>query len=377
MGTSLYAVRRLFKVMILDAESDKSGEILISGYSSGSDWYYYTVHKSSENLPDVRLVYGTLNNVTAYYVAIGTPSTTWKYLYVSVVSALLGETVVSTERTGWEISLTSTEPDWIATKTPNVTIGVPQPASTDTDKYLKYTSSGLTWATVSGGTGASSLAGLDDVTITSAAKGNLLWHNGSGWANVAGPSTSGYVLAETVSSGAVTALTWVNPNLVGVATRATNNSTKNYLIGIQTYSSAGNRSAYVSYGGYQYFQGNGVFCTKSLVVSDYSTTLGVVYNNTLGIVTTLTGGTAGQVLRVDSDGTGLEWATISSGSTTLSGLTDTSISSPGAYALLYYDSTSSKWTNLAAPTDGKYLKYVTGTGLTWASVSGGGGLIYV
>ena len=328
MGSSSYAVRRLFKVMILDAESDKSGEILIAGYSSGSNWYYYTVHKSSENLPDVRLVYGTLNNVTAYYVAIGTTSTTWKYLYVSVVSALLGETVVSSERTGWEISLTSTEPTWIATKTPNVTIGVPQPASTDTDKYLKYTSSGLTWATVSGGTGVSSLAGLDDTSITSPTRGSILYYNSSSkWANLNKPTTYSGKILSLDSNG--------DPSWI------TNTTTLSGLTDTTISNPANNQILYY----------NGSKWTQLTAPSTANTYL-------------------------KYDGSSLGWATVSSGTgaTLLSSLGDVSItpSSLVSNQLLYYDASASAWKPLVAPTTANtYLKY-TSSGLIWATVSGGG-----
>ena len=56
-------------------------------------------------------------------------------------------------------------------------------------------------------------------------------------------------------------------------------------------------------------------------------------------------GNAGKVLTVNSGATGVEWTTITPGSTTLSGLTDTTITNPSGRQFLTYDSTTSKWIN--------------------------------
>lgn len=57
---------------------------------------------------------------------------------------------------------------------------------------------------------------------------------------------------------------------------------------------------------------------------------------------------AGKVLAVNSNADGVEWVSQSGGgSSTLSGLTDTTISSPADGEILQYDSTTSKWVNSA------------------------------
>jgi hypothetical protein len=60
-------------------------------------------------------------------------------------------------------------------------------------------------------------------------------------------------------------------------------------------------------------------------------------------------GNSGKVLTVNSGATGTEWTTIIPGSTTLSGLTDTTITSVANGQLLQYNSTSSKWENANKP----------------------------
>lgn len=92
---------------------------------------------------------------------------------------------------------------------------------------------------------------------------------------------------------------------------------------------------------------------------------------------------AGKVLAVNSNADGVEWVTPSSGgSTTLSGLTDTTISSPSDGQVLTYDNATSKWVNSNIPTElpsitgnaSKVLAVNSGaTGVEWIVNSGGGG----
>lgn len=62
-------------------------------------------------------------------------------------------------------------------------------------------------------------------------------------------------------------------------------------------------------------------------------------------------GNAGKVLTVNSGATGTEWTTPSSGATTLSALTDTTISSPTDNQILKYNNSTSKWINSDIPTE--------------------------
>lgn len=93
---------------------------------------------------------------------------------------------------------------------------------------------------------------------------------------------------------------------------------------------------------------------------------------------------AGKVLTVNSNADGVEWTTPSGGgSSTLSALTDTTISSPADNQILKYDNATSKWVNADVPTElpaiignaNKILAVNNGaTGVEWITNSGGGGL---
>jgi hypothetical protein len=61
----------------------------------------------------------------------------------------------------------------------------------------------------SGGGGASALADLTDVTITSPSSGQVLTYDGNGWVNGAGGGSSVAIMTQTLSAGA-TSVTFTN-----------------------------------------------------------------------------------------------------------------------------------------------------------------------
>ena len=106
--------------------------------------------------------------------------------------------------------------------------------------------------------------------------------------------------------------------------------------------------------------------------------LGVAY--TAGTGLTLTGtsfavtrpvpalGTAGQVLTINSAADDMEWTTVSTGSTTLGGLTD--VTDGDGHGVLVKQPGATGWTRLAAGTNDNYLRYST-SGYAFAAVAAG------
>ena len=99
----------------------------------------------------------------------------------------------------------------------------------------------------------------------------------------------------------------------------------------------------------------------------------IIYYTGASTPTRLAKGTAGQVLTMNSGATAPEWQTPTTGSTTLAGLTDTTVSSPTDGQVLTYDNGTSKWINAAVPTEipsqsGQSGKFLTtnGTAVSWA-----------
>ena len=150
--------------------------------------------------------------------------------------------------------------------------------------YLYYNGTSLSWSSAGGG-GATSLGSLSDVSITSAATGDLLRYNGSSWvdypdSNYAAAShthaatdiTSG-TLASARLSGSYTGITGVGALSAGsitsgfgsIATANTISTTSKIYVGGSTYASdgiqldynAGNPRFYVGDGADSYFQFDG------------------------------------------------------------------------------------------------------------------------
>ena len=106
--------------------------------------------------------------------------------------------------------------------------------------------------------------------------------------------------------------------------------------------------------------------------------LGVAY--TAGTGLTLTGtsfavtrpvpalGTAGQVLTINSAADDMEWTTVSTGSTTLGGLTD--VTDGDGHGVLVKQPGATGWTRFAAGTNDTYLRYST-SGYAFAAVAAG------
>jgi len=407
--TANYALIRTIRIVVFDKNPDNSGEIIVSGYIVSNTWNKVNVFKSNPNMPEVSMVYSTTSGDVFPYILIGSTSTSWNYVYVAVLEDIFNShhnTTYAAERTGWTVTVSS------SAKSGNTVLdteikryeGVPQPVSGDDGKYLKYeTGTGLTWATVSSGSGSvAHLYDIGDVTITSpgayallyydtsgttpqwknltapstnntylrynttnglewvtvsgggggtvehlddigdvgvttAKKGDLLLYNGTEWENLPGP-TGTRILRATYSSTTqevtvgwgTTAPAASSATQVYTNVRAATNTAKNYLVGVVSSTSgmvAGNKSLYTNGGMSVYFTGAGEVGFNSLKLNGNA-------------------GTAGQVLGVNSDGTGVEWVP------------------PGVFKTVLVDCTGSGTTDVTLQAGNAYLFYTSSTGKT-------------
>ena len=199
------------------------------------------------------------------------------------------------------------------------------PGTNDGGKVLAVKSdrSGFEFVTMSGGGGgASNLSELGDVSISSPVIGQLLWFNGTKWAQATAPTTSqnGYVLKVTVSNSAISSLGWTNS--ISSATTSTNGTvtgqantgtTVHYLTGVQTFSTGASgrplRSTQLVT-----WTGAGALTAVSMKLTGI-TSLGVAITDANGNISNkpYTSAEAGKFLKVNSSGTGLEWGTASGG----------------------------------------------------------------
>jgi hypothetical protein len=213
------------------------------------------------------------------------------------------------------------------------------------NQVLTVVSGALSWQTPT--TGVTTLAALTDVTITSAATGDYLRYDNGAWVNHAGVQAADL----SVPSQAQGDLMYRGASSWGRLALGTNG---------------------------QVLQSNGTdaaWATLSTALDDLtdvtftgSVAQGDVLYHTGSNWNRLAKGSDGQVLTATA--TSINWETPTTGSTTLGGLSDVTITSQAAGDLLYASSTSA-WDNVAVGSTGDVLT-VSGGGLpVWAAPSSG------
>lgn len=104
-----YRMRNI-KIVVFNRALSTSGEILISGHTDtgNSVWNNYSVFKSTEGLPSVRLC--QTSSSSKFSILLGALATTWSYARVTVSESFSHSGALSDlERTGWSASLISSE----------------------------------------------------------------------------------------------------------------------------------------------------------------------------------------------------------------------------------------------------------------------------
>jgi hypothetical protein len=213
------------------------------------------------------------------------------------------------------------------------------------NQVLTVVSGALSWQTPT--TGVTTLAALTDVTITSAGSGDYLRHDGTAWVDHAGVQAADL----SVPSQAQGDLMYRGASSWGRLALGTSG---------------------------QVLQSNGTdaaWATLSTALDDL-TDVTITGTEAAGDVLYHTGsnwdrlarGSSGQVLT--ATGSSINWATPTTGSTTLGGLSDVTITTQAAGDLLYASSASA-WGNVAVGSTGDVLT-VSGGGLpVWAAPSSG------
>jgi hypothetical protein len=208
-------------------------------------------------------------------------------------------------------------------------------------QVLQSNGTDAAWATLS-----TALNDLTDVTITGTeAAGDVLYHTGSNWNRLARGS-SGQVLTATGLS-----INWATP--------ATGVSTLDGLLDVTI--TLANTGDYLRYSGTKWVDHAGVLVGDLTVASQAQGDL--IYRDASGW-TRLGVGTSGQLLQ--SSGTEPAWATVT---TALDDLTDVTITGAEAQGDVLYH-TGSNWDRLARGSSGQVLT-ATGTSINWATPTTG------
>lgn len=220
--------------------------------------------------------------------------------------------------------------------------------------------------------GENNLGDLDDVTISSVSNGQALVYDGTNsvWKNQS-ISTGDTVTGKTVTLGTTgAAVIQINGTDAGSVSLPSGTTSSVGVVQLTNSTSSTSTTTAATPNSVK----SAYDLAAGAIPKSTGTTAGdIIYFTGASTPTRLAKGTAGQVLTMNSGATAPEWQTPSTGATTLSGLTDTTISSPSNGQVLTYDNNTSKWINSAVPTEipsqtGQSGKYLTtnGTAVSWA-----------